>query len=296
MIESFLEAWPLFYNAFLAGFGIAIVLSILGIVVVARDQIFVGVAMSQASMLGIAMSMWMGSLLAGSAFAWVGSESASALWAVVFSIGCALASARAEARGGETHEAITGWVFLAAASVSILILAHSPQGVEEIHRLVASTLIGAESRDVILFAIMAALTVLAAASFRRPLMLYAMDPAMAAAVGLPVRFMSVAFAIILGIGVGLSIRVSGMLYTFGCLVLPAMAAKGLCREVRHMFWIAPAVALASAVCAFVVANAGDYPPAQMTVALLAAVVAVAWTVRSVRGAIGRPRQRARRVE
>jgi ABC-type Mn2+/Zn2+ transport system permease subunit len=285
LIESFLDSWALFHNAFLAGFGIAVVLGILGIVVVARDQIFVGVAMSQASMLGISLSMWTGAALAGGTFAWVGSENVSALWAVAFSIACALASARAEARGGETHEAITGFVFLSAASLSILILAHSPQGVEEIHRLVASTLIGARERDVAVFAAMAGMAVLAAVFLSRPIMLYAMDPAMAAAVGLPVRFMSFVFAVILGIGVGLSIRVSGMLYTFGCLVLPAMAAKGFCGEVRQMFWVAPAIGLSSAVFAFVIANHWDYPPAQMTVAVLALVVVLAWIARFARGAL-----------
>jgi ABC-type Mn2+/Zn2+ transport system permease subunit len=282
MIESFIEAWPLFKDAFLAGWAIALVLALLGIVVVSRDQIFVGVAMSQASMLGIALSMWAGSTLAATAFAWVGSEDTSALWAIVFSIGCALAAARAESRGGETHEAITGWIFLAAGSISILILAHSPHGVEEIHRLVASSLIGARDRDVVVFAVLSVLAIVAAGFRRREIMLYAMDPSMAASVGLPVRLMSVAFAVVLGVAVGLSIRVSGMLYTFGCLVLPAMAAKSLCREVRQMFWVAPVLGVSSAVAAFVLANDGDYPPAQTTVAVLSVVVVAAWSLRWIR--------------
>ena len=286
MIRDFIDVWPLFENAFLAGWGIALVLSLLGIVVVARDQIFVGVAMSQASMLGIALGMALGSAFAGTELAGLGSEEASAAWAVAFSIGCALLSARAAARGGETYEAITGWVFLMAGSGSILLLAHSPHGTEEIHRLVASTLIGAQERDVVLFGILAGIVTFAAVFFRRPIMLYAMDAPMAASVGLPVRFMNAALAVTLGIAVGLAIRVSGMLYTFGCLVLPAMAAKALCREVAQMFWVAPIVGVASAVAAFVFANEYDYPPGQMTVAVLAAVVVVAWIVRGVRGRHG----------
>jgi zinc transport system permease protein len=290
VIESFLDAWPLFQNAFLAGFGIALVLALLGIVVVARDQIFVGVAMSQASMLGIAVSMWFGSWLAashGHVHSEVGSDSASGLWAIAFSVGCALAAAAAESRGGETHEAITGWVFLAAGSLSILLLAHSPHGVEEIHRLAASSLIGAEGRDVVVFGVLAMLAIAAAGFFRPQVMLYAMDPSMAASVGLPVKMIGVLFAVVIGVGVGLSIRVSGMLYTFGCLVLPAMAAKCLCREVRQMFWVAPVIGVASAMVGFVVANDKDYPPAQMTVAILALVVVAAWTVRWVRGKAAR---------
>jgi ABC-type Mn2+/Zn2+ transport system permease subunit len=282
MIQSFLDVWPLFQNAFLAGWGIALVLSLLGIVVVARDQIFVGVAMSQASMLGIAVSM-----VAGAGCAGVTCHDASAFWAVGFSVATALAAAAAEARGGETHEAITGWVFLTAASGSILLLAHSPHGVEEIHRLMASSLLGAERRDVLVFAFLGAASVFAALFLRPQAMLYAMDPPMAASVGLPVRLISAIFSLALGIAVGLSIRVSGMLFTFGCLVLPALAAKSLCREVGRMFLVAPVVGVASAVVAFVVANEYDYPPAQMTVALLAGVVVISWIVKAVRTSVAR---------
>jgi ABC-type Mn2+/Zn2+ transport system permease subunit len=73
-----------------------------------------------------------------------------------------------------------------------------------------------------------------------------------------------------------------MLYTFGCLVLPAMAAKALCREVAQMFWVAPVAGVLSSVAAFVIANEYDYPPGQMTVAILSAVVVLAWIVRRAR--------------
>jgi ABC-type Mn2+/Zn2+ transport system permease subunit len=59
-----------------------------------------------------------------------------------------------------------------------------------------------------------------------------------------------------------------MLYTFGCLVLPPLLAKRLCREVRSMFLVAPLMSLAMGVPGFVLANHLDSPPAQMTVALL----------------------------
>jgi zinc transport system permease protein len=59
-----------------------------------------------------------------------------------------------------------------------------------------------------------------------------------------------------------------MLYTFGCLVLPALVAKNVCREVRPMFVVAPVIAVGVATVGFVLANHYDDPPAQMTVALL----------------------------
>ena len=66
----------------------------------------------------------------------------------------------------------------------------------------------------------------------------------------------------------LSIRVSGTLYTFGCLTLPALVAKNLAREIRPLLWLAPGIALLAAVAGFVLAHALDVPPAHATVALL----------------------------
>ena len=63
MIDSFVSSWPLFQNAYLSGWLIGILLSLIGVLVVARDQIFIGAAVSQASLLGIAIGIWSGSLL-----------------------------------------------------------------------------------------------------------------------------------------------------------------------------------------------------------------------------------------
>jgi ABC-type Mn2+/Zn2+ transport system permease subunit len=72
---------------------------------------------------------------------------------------------------------------------------------------------------------------------------------------------------------------AGVIYAFGCLVLPALVARNLCREVRSMFVVAPAVGLGGAVAGFVLANHWDFPPAQMTVALLCALLAATALVR-----------------
>ncbi|MGH7822801.1 MAG: metal ABC transporter permease, partial [Candidatus Binatia bacterium] len=135
MIEGFLASWPLFHNTYLAGWLIAMLLSLVGVVVVARDQIFIGAAVSQASTLGIALAMWVGASVAGGGEE---PELVLSLMAVGFSVIAALLTARGGAAGRESHEAITGWVFLVSGSLSILIVSHSPHGLEEIHRLQAS--------------------------------------------------------------------------------------------------------------------------------------------------------------
>lgn len=272
MIAEFLGSWALFQHTYLAGWLIAALLGLVGVLVVARDQIFLGAAVAQASSLGVAVGMVAGGWLAPR---WPVFESDAFLSAaaVVAAVVAALVTSAGGAPGGESHEARTGWVFLLSASVAILALAHSPHGLEEIHRLVVSTIIGATPADVAVFGALAAASGAALARLHRPVLLVALDPEMAAAVGLRAGRWTAALSVWLGLVLGLSIRAAGILYGFGCLVLPALVARNVCREVAPMFVVAPAVALGATVVAFVVAHHRDLPPGQTSVALLCVLVA-----------------------
>jgi ABC-type Mn2+/Zn2+ transport system permease subunit len=277
MIGEFVDSWRLFHHAYVAGWLIGVLLALAGVVVVARNQIFIGAAVAQASTLGIALGMWVGSGIALS-----GDHAHGAL--SLIGIAFAVAAAALTARGGDsgTREAATGWVFLAAASLATIVLSHSPHGLEEINHLVSSSIIGATGSDVWLFGVLVLVGGTAAAALRDRLILFAIDPAMAAAVGMRTRLWDAALAGWLGLVVGGAMRSAGLLYTFGSLVLPALAAAALCRETRSLFVVAPALALVAGVIGFVLANHYDDPPGQMAVVVQVAMVAVAWVLRRCR--------------
>jgi len=279
VIADFLASWPLFHNAYLVGWLLAGVLATMGVLVVARDQIFIGAAVSQASVLGIALVLRFGGLLAGVGLPWADSDGFQSVMAVAASALAALGTTHWSANGRTSHEALTGWVYLLGASAAILVVAHSPHGLEEIHRVLSSSIIGASAGDVRLFALIAAVTLGVVIARERELVLVSIDPAMAAAVGLRVPRWSAMISLWLGVVVGLAINLAGVIFAFGCLVLPALVARNLCREVWPMFLVSPAVGVGAAALGFIVANHGDYPPAQMTVAFLCALVAATSLIR-----------------
>ena len=274
MIEAFAESWGLFGDTYLAGWAVAALLSLVGVWVVARDQIFLGAAVSQASTLGIAIAIWLQGVTVIHAFE---ADAVTFLFAVVASFLTALVSTRPSRPGRESAEAITGWIFLAGSTIPVLLLANDPHGLEEVHRILFSSILGASREDVWLFGILLAVSVGGVAWLRDSIVLYAMDPEMAGAVGLRLPVWRVGMAAWLGVAVGLSIHSAGMIYTFGCLVLPAMAARKLCREVRPMFVVAPTIGLSTAALSFFMAHSIDMPPAQVAVALQCAVLALAWS-------------------
>lgn len=279
MIESFVDSWALFSVTYLAGTTMAALLGLVGVWVVAREQVFLGAAIAQASTLGIAILLWAAGLAGAAGATWLESRAAADLAAVAASVTTALLTAAPRRPGGAGAEARTAWIFLAAASVPVLLLAHSPHGLEEVHRLMFSSLLGAHASELAVLAIAAAASALAAARWHDRLRLLAMDPEMAAAVGVATHRWLRGVAIWLGLAIGLSIRASGLIYTFGCLVLPALVARNLCREIAPMLWVAPLVGAAAAFAAFVLANAADVPPAHAAVALLCALVVLSAPLR-----------------
>jgi zinc transport system permease protein len=274
-VSGFLDSWSLFWPSYLAGWAIAALLAGIGVWVVARREVFLGAAVSQASALGIALAILLGSW---SGVHWLEGDGVSAGLAIAAAVATALVSARGGGRGRESAEGIVAWIFLLAASLPTLLLARSAHGLEEIHRLAFSTLLGAQPVDLVVLAGLIAATVLAGARTRDELLLVALDGETAAAFGVPRRRLVIGAAVWLGVCVGYAMRVSGMLYAFGCLVLPALVARRLVRESRPLAWAAPAIALGAAVPGFAIAHAVDVPPAQMTVTLLCAALALAWTV------------------
>lgn len=271
MIADFVASWDLFGHSYIAGWLMAALLALTGVQIVARNQVFLGAAAAQSSTLGVAIATV-------TAAAWhpFGLHLHHGTWyptllAILFPILAVVLIMRAGASSRETHESAAAWVFLAGGSLSILLVAHSPHGLDEIQRLVASSLIGATGRDVVWLAACALVTAAFVARHRDRLILLATDPPMAAAVGLPVARWTLGLALWNGLVVGLCIRSAGLLYTFGCMVLPALAARRMSREIGPLYLLAPLLAVATAAVSFVLAHAWDFPPAQMTVALLAAI-------------------------
>jgi len=287
VIADFLDSWELLHATYLSGALIAFTLGLVGVWVVAREQIFLGAAVSQASTLGVAIALAVGAAVGagehepGHALHALESDGALSAMAILAAVATAwLASGRAGGRGAG-GDAVTGWVFLVSASVPVLLVANQPHGLETIQRLVFSTLLSATDLDLVIFAGLALATAALAWRFHDRLVLLALDPETAGAFGMRRRVWDAALAVWLGVAVGLAIRASGAVFTFGCLVLPSLAARSLCRETRPVLVLAPLLATAACAAAFVLSHGLDWPPAHAAVALLCGAVAAAWGLRGL---------------
>jgi len=280
MIGDFIQSWALFKDSYMVGWSMAVLLSMVGVLVIARDQVFIGAAVSQASMFGIALSIALEQALGLAAISWFDPSLFHSMVGGAFAILASLVTARAGgSRSMESPGAITGWVFLLGAAGSVLAVARNPHGMEEVQQLLSSSIIGATAVDLWGCFALTGITMAVLVLLQRRILLLVMDREMAGAVGMRVGRWEAGICIWLGLAIGLSIHVGGMTFTFGCLVLPALIAKNLCSEVRQILLVAPCIALLSTVLSFVLANSLDLPPGQVAVGLLALLLAAVWALR-----------------
>ncbi len=274
MNDSFFATWELFGTTYVTAWAAATLLAMVGIVVVARDQIFVGAAITQASLLGMGIALWLGYLPLLQHAQWVQSPHLATGLTMLFGVLTTLATMpRRDQR--QTPEGLTGWIFLFATGLTIVLLAHSPVGMRQIDERIASSIIGATSTDMVIVLVAGAVLALTGAILRAPLILLLTDPAMARAVGMRVLRWETGCAVVLGLVAGFCLRSTGMLYTFGCLVLPGLAAKSLCRTMHGMLLVGPIIALTGAVVGFIIAHYLDLPPGPLTVVILALALPIA---------------------
>jgi len=271
------QIWELFGGAMLTGLWLAVGLPLLGAVLVLRQQLFLAAAIGQSANLGIAIVLWAG--LGEAAAGHVHEESAALAAALVTAGGTAVLAMRALTVRGTALEARAVWTFLFAGSAAMLLLADAPHGLQEVQRLMLSSLLGASGADAWLAGTLCAASAAALLRWRRSLLLWATDPASAQVYGLPVRRLDAVVGAWIGAGLGFSIHATGLTFTFGAAVLPVLLLREWARSLAAVLAGAPLAGAGIFAAGFFAADRLDLPPGQATVVLLGAAVAASRALR-----------------
>jgi len=268
MMEELSAAWSLFAAAWISTWLLAPLLALVGVAVVARGAMFQGVATAQAATAAVA-----GMLVLAQVVPWCGSP-----WAVAGAALLIAVVASVIATMGHSSEAANGWLFLAAGATTPLLLVHSPHGLAEVQHLVTSSLVGATAGDAWVFAGLFAALVVVLLRVGPRVRLVLIDREAAADLGMHVVRWQIVIGIAVGVVIGLGLRVAGLLFVTGCLLLPALTAAQVCRTTAAVAWCAPLLALSAACFGTLLAHLFDLPLGQVVVALLALMCAGAWSV------------------
>lgn len=264
---SFFESFDLFLWTYVAGLLVAAALSISGLWLIARDQIFAGAGFSQASVLGAATGIFFAEYLQLSE-----NVEATLIYTmtVLFSVGAAFVIEILSVKRVRsiTAESVIGFIFIFASAFSVLVVVRTTHGVKEITSMLSSSVLGLGMADSVVFLVILAVSILLAIFRYRSLISVCIDPAFAASCGVPVRTIQLIGSLYIGLIAGLSIRYSGMLYTFAFLVMPGLFLKPLLTSPVRLLLFAPVYGIVSAFIGFWTAHVLDLPLAQTAVAIV----------------------------
>ncbi|MGH7163523.1 MAG: metal ABC transporter permease, partial [Planctomycetota bacterium] len=114
----------------------------------------------------------------------------------------------------------------------------------------------------------------ATALLRRRLVLCALDPECAHAHGLRPDATLTALPAAWAVAAGVALHATGMLFTLGMFVLPALFALRACRTAQASLFAAPAAAAGATLLGQVLSLEWDLPPGPLTVLFAAAAAAI----------------------
>jgi zinc/manganese transport system permease protein len=203
-------------NALLAGSVVAVMAGVIGWVMVLRGEAFAGHTLSMMAFPGSAAAA-----LAGVPGAWG-----------YFLFCGAGAGAIARISGSERfswseQSAGIGAVQALALALGFLFVSLYGGVLGDLGNLLFGDLLGVSDGQVLTLLVVAVVALAALVALARPLLFASVDPSVAAARGVPVRLLSLAFLLLLGLAVGATSQITGVLLVFALLVAPAASAQAL---------------------------------------------------------------------
>jgi ABC-type Mn2+/Zn2+ transport system permease subunit len=264
------------YTSVLVGFACPLV----GVFLVMRRLVFMGVALPQISSTGVALALslplWLGFKLTDH-----GSHSAHELafvGSIFFSLTAILVMAFLERRGRGQPEGRLGTAYVVAAALGILLLAKNPYGEIGWLDMMKGEVIAVHNSDLALTAAALTLVLVTLGLFHKELILVSFDREMAMILGKSVVFWDVLLYLLIGLTVSMAVLSVGPLIAFGFLLIPALVAHLFARNMRQFTVLASLIGGVIAFLGFWVAYQCDLPVGPTDVVLLGALYGTAWII------------------
>lgn len=263
--QDYAEILPLVTNSLIAGALLGLVGGMIGIFVMLRDMAFAVHGIAELSFAGAAFALLIGANVV------FGSLVGSILAALVLGMMGAAAKDR---------NSIIGVLMPFGLGLGILFLALYEGRSANKFGLLTGQIVAVDTVQLGLLAVCSVVVLIALLAMWRPLTFISVDPAVATARGIPAAKLSVAFMVVLGLAVALSIQVVGSLLVLSLLITPAAAAMRITANPVATVSLSVLFAMTSVVGGILLALAGSLPisPYVTTISFLIYVICrlIAW--------------------
>src|SRR5438093_5839270 len=210
------DLWSLLWAPFLMCLVLTGIHAYLGVHVLAREVVFVDIAMAQIAALGATAAFLQGyEIEQWESYAY--SLAATLLGALVLSI-------TRSRRRNVSQEAVIGIVYAVSSAAAVFLADRAPHGAEQVRTMLVGNLLAVRPSAVVEVALLYAAVGFLHWLCRRPFFLISTDPHAAYAEGWRVRLWDFVFYASFGVVVTSSVRIAGVLLVFSYLIVPALAA------------------------------------------------------------------------
>jgi len=242
-------------------------LSFLGVYIVLRRIVFVGIALSQITACGFAF----GFLLSIN----------PSICAVIFTlIGVILFSVR-QTEKKIPDESVIGLAYALASSLGILFIAKSAQAETHILNLLSGSILTVTDSQIYVALIVFSLCGLFHYLFYKQFIFISFDSETAATTGLNIQLWNFIFYLILGIVISTSIKASGVILTFGYMVIPSIIALLIVRNMKKVFFISVIFGLIATLFGLYLSFVLDLPSGPTIVTILCILLGLSLLIKEV---------------
>jgi zinc transport system permease protein len=262
VITNFIESWPLFAESYLLGISLALLLPLLGVLVIIRQQVFVAMAISQTSLLGMAFGL-------------VFQHELEQLWllnpwiiTMLFPLLASILCLKTDRQSSDRRNIATVMVFILSTTGAYLLLSQTPVGLKEVQERMSSSLISSSMVEVYWTLGLFFLVAVFWWNYQRHIVLVCVESTTARAMGLSVLRWEILLSVLIGLGLGWAVNLTGWLFTFGCLIFPVYIARHLAQSITQVLFISPLLGAMLNLLAYVLAHYFDIPFSHMAVALM----------------------------
>jgi len=249
-------AYEFMTNAFAASGIAALVSGIVGYFLVMRGQTFAGHALSHIGFAGAT-----GAGLIGLAPLW---------GLLVFTLAAGIAMGALGERISNRDVAI-GVILALALGFGLLFLHYYTSFATQATALLFGNVLAVDHSMIVTLAVLGVITLAALAAIMRPLIFATLQPELAEAKGVPMRFVSTAFLAIVALAVSQCAQIVGVLLVFTLMVGPPAAAQRLTTGLWSGLVASAALALAEAWLGLTIAFYTDWP-VSFSIAALSALI------------------------
>ena len=217
-------SYPFFQSALIAGTLSAALCGLVGVYVLLKRVVFVGITLAQVASMGVAVALLINV-----------HPMIMALVATLAGVAC-LAYTSSGQR--VPQEGVIGASYVMAAALGIICLAKNPVGDARNLKVLFGNILSAHTGEIVALAVLLAVLAIVHVVFYKEFLFVSFDPETAQAQGINVRGWDLLLYLTIGLAIAFSIHSMGVLLVFALILVPAMTARLVAHRMMALFALA----------------------------------------------------------